>query len=289
MQTIDGRTLTLEDVNAVTKALSPHETIGITNLDESIYHKAVGIGSTALAKFFQCPARYHFYQYESGEHESTPQQIFGSALHMHVLEPDIFHDHYSSLEPGIDRRHKDYKRLQKLRPNVHFFSADEYQKLTDMSLAIRQKYSGLIICSEKEVSVFRKDQDDELILKGRLDIWEREARIITDLKTTKSADPDIFMKSAADYSYFLQAALYSWLADARAFMFLIVEKDAPYLCSLVEYDDYARTQADNLLHSLLAEIRDAHETGHYRDYCFSDEVRLIGLPTWTQNKIEDRL
>jgi hypothetical protein len=66
--------------------------------------------------------------------------------------------------------------------------------------------------------------------------------MMLDLKSTKSALPDTFMKDAANLGYGIQAAYYLKIAtlankDAKMFGFIPVEKVSPYIHSVVLLDN----------------------------------------------------
>jgi len=85
-------------------------------------------------------------------------------------------------------------------------------------------------------------EEDGLQLKVRPDAQNHG--IIFDLKTTRDANPNTFGKTAADLGYFQSAALYQdgvelVTGERRPFVFVLAEKTAPYLVSVVELDDDA--------------------------------------------------
>ena len=104
---------------------------------------------------------------------------------------------------------------------------------------------------EAEVSLFGRDQDTKVMLRGRLD-WRTRVdglAVIVDYKTTaKTADPSAFHREATDRDYPMQDDWYRTLADSlygepHAFVFCVQEKDPPYLVSFVELEDTAREVA----------------------------------------------
>lgn len=96
-----------------------------------------------------------------------------------------------------------------------------------------------------EQSVFW--EEDGLALKCRPDLWAPGK--LWDLKTTVNADPNEFGKTAYNFGYHQSAAHYidgvkAATGETLPFMFVLVEKTAPYLVSVVELDpgaiDYGR-------------------------------------------------
>jgi hypothetical protein len=84
------------------------------------------------------------------------------------------------------------------------------------------------------VSVFRRivrSNPEGMLLKGRVDIVaidQHGATTIADVKTTEDASIEAFSKTIAQYGYAQQAAYYMDLLGASHFVFIAVEKTAPY-------------------------------------------------------------
>ena len=91
-----------------------------------------------------------------------------------------------------------------------------------------------------EVSAFRQDPETGMWLRGRFDSIHADG--ITDYKTIVDADPALFARrTAAELGYHMQAAWYLDMAAALGeldtdapFTFVLQEKKAPYLTSVVD-------------------------------------------------------
>lgn len=102
---------------------------------------------------------------------------------------------------------------------------------------------------KSEQSLFAPDPTTGVWLRARLDRLpdvDRGQTVAVDLKTAVSADPSEFRNSAASYGYDIQSEFYQHALglargdDDIAFRFVVVEKSAPYLVSVVELDaEYA--------------------------------------------------
>ncbi len=97
-----------------------------------------------------------------------------------------------------------------------------------------------------ESSIFSPDPETGEWMRARPDFLPERSdgrTIIVDLKTAASADPREFDRSAAEYGYDMQSEFYPELVrrvrgdDDTAFVFVVVEKTAPYLVSVVELDE----------------------------------------------------
>jgi len=78
--------------------------------------------------------------------------------------------------------------------------------------------------------------------KVRPDLYNKDSGIVLDLKTTIDASPKGFAKSVRQYGYLFQAAWYMTALRAmgerpKQFVFLVVEKSAPYATACYTLDN----------------------------------------------------
>lgn len=188
--------------------------------------------------------------------EPTEALAFGNAFHVACLEPDDFEAEFIQ-GLALPRR----KAVDKA---AHVAFAEENADKTILSesqwetcMAMRDSVAanptakriiGDAYCVE--ASAFWTDPLTGAPCKMRTDmIGPAEQRAcITDLKSTKSATPEQFMRDAANYNYPIQAAQYvsgmdvvAPLAEdefgapqSRDFIFLCVEKTEPFYVNIFE-------------------------------------------------------
>jgi hypothetical protein len=154
--------------------------------------------------------------------------------------------------------------------------------------------SKLFSNGQPEASMFWTDPATGVRCKCRLD-WlpdNRKGRVtLVDLKTSRSADPQTWAKSAADYSYFQQAAnnidgiKALGLAKDAAFLFVVVETRAPYLISVVELDEEAIELGAALNHQARGIYKRCIESGEWPG--FPNEVSKVSLPSWFMSRKEE--
>jgi hypothetical protein len=115
--------------------------------------------------------------------------------------------------------------------------------------------------------------------------------IIPDYKTTVKADTASFAKSAASYGYPSQAAWYMdlvtglELAQDTAFVFVVQEKDPPFLVNVIELDTEAVRIGRGLNRRAIQIFKKCQESGHWPGY--SDTVELTSLPVWWLREHEE--
>lgn len=145
-----------------------------------------------------------------------------------------------------------------------------------------------------EVSLFWTDEESGVDIRGRLDWLPNPSdgrMVVPDFKTAASADPETFAQSAAKYGYAQQAALYIdglkalGLSDDPVFVFIVAEKSAPYLVSVIELDAEALRIGRGLNRRAIQIYKHCTQTNTWPGY--SPDVELISMPVWYQRQHEE--
>jgi hypothetical protein len=190
----------------------------------------------------------------------------------------------------------------------------EYAQAEAMATAVREHpVAGRLFDPDygaPEQSAFWQDPETGVWLRLRAD-WlpfaDRGRRmIITDLKTTVSAEPGSIAKSVWNFRYFQQDAWYSdgiralGYDDDPAFVFVFVESAAPYLVTVIQLDDDARDAGRAANRKAIERYRDCMECGIWPGYDqdikrpfpgaspapTASEIELISLPPWALRQLE---
>ncbi len=155
--------------------------------------------------------------------------------------------------------------------------------------------TALLSNGKPEQSIFWADEQTGVELRARLD-WLPDARegkrmIVPDYKTADSAHEDAFARSAATYRYDLQIAFYTaairaaGLDEDPAFVFIVQEKEPPYLVNVCELDATAEGIGNRLMRQAIDIYQDCNTKDSWPGY--ADEVTLVSLPRWYEMKNED--
>lgn len=155
--------------------------------------------------------------------------------------------------------------------------------------------AALFSNGKPEASLFWTDDETGVTRRGRLD-WLPDASdgrlIVADYKTSVTANPEAFGKSAANYCYHMQAAWYLdavtalGLTDAEpAFVFVVQEKTAPYLVTVCELDAAARHIGRLLNREAIDLYAQCVADDDWPTY--SDGVETVSLPFWLTRQFED--
>lgn len=120
-----------------------------------------------------------------------------------------------------------------------------------MALALENhKHAARLLAGgTPEQSMAWRDPETLILCRGRMDwttVWH-DVPVIVDYKTTDDANPDEFRWAARRFGYHMQDSWYREMADdltgtAHGFLFIVQEKEAPYLVSVVQLDDDSRAR-----------------------------------------------
>lgn len=268
---------------------------GIHDIPEADYFGASYALSCSGAKLLlppSCPAKF-FYRQDHAEYKAAWD--FGSGAHNMVLGagPEIVECEFDDWKKKAAQEQRDAARAEGKIPLL----TKELAAVKAMAEAIRaHPIAGFLFdpCDGMpEQSLFWEHERTGIPLRARLD-WLPEMKtgrpIIADYKTADSAEPEKFAKAVADYGYHQQHA---WYSDGLAalygvlpsFIFVVQEKQPPYLVSVVELEPEAvrigRARNERAIDTYRACIKNGGWPG-YTD----TEPAPIMLPAWA-DKGED--
>lgn len=268
----------------------------IYDLPDAAYHGHAGSlsasGAKMLAPPHPCPAKY---RYRLDNPEIKDVFDFGQVAHREVLGKgaDV------EVLPYDSRQTKAYKEAeaQAREAGKVPILAKDYAKAQAIAQAVREDpLAGPVFTDgQAEVSLFWPDEETGVIRRARFD-WlkdkvEGKRRIIGDLKTARSSEPEAFGKSAADYGYAISAANYIDGAIACGldvdplFVFVAVEKEPPYVVSTFYADEEVIDLGRRLMRSAIRTYAECIATDRWPGY--STQPERLALPTYYIYKHED--
>jgi hypothetical protein len=252
------------------------------DIPEREYHADRDSLSVSGAKvLLKAPALFR-HQQENPEHKDVFD--FGSAAHALVLGAGMDSIYVTPLEEFRTKEAKAEKAAAQSEGLAVVTPAD-WLVICDMADALSQHRLAMQLLSDgkPEVSAYALDEPTGVLRRGRFD-W-LGSTILTDYKTAASAEPSAFAGSAAKFGYHMQAAWYLDLAadlghPAEAFAFIVQEKAAPYLVSVVVLDDAAVNRGRELNRQALEIFRDCHDSNLWPGYVTDSEYAVVDLPRW---------
>lgn len=277
---------------------SPAITEGVyADLPEDQYHRdpvpGGSLSSSGARKLLppSCPALFR----EWADHPKPPSdaQDLGTAAHKLVLGTGM-EIHVVGAENYRTKAAQEERDAATAAGKLALLPKEHAQVLA-MADAIRlHPVAGRIFVpgnGQPEQSLFHQDPGSGVWLRSRLD-WMTDRALIVDLKTSKSANPSSFARSAADYGYHVQDAFYRRIyqaitGDWPQFVFVVLEKEPPYLVSICELDDDAVAYGASLTQQAIERYRDCAEAGIWPGYSDDPaEITVISLPPWTRARAE---
>jgi len=257
------------------------------SFEDYLAHPA--LSSHGLMKLLKSPA--HYKHALENRREPTDAMIFGTLVHLVILEPDSLSQIYVS--PVVDRRLKEGKAAYaewqaSLPPKALTCSKEQYDKL----MAIRDSVHGnpyarkLLTNGVAEKSGYGTTPDG-INFKLRPDYRRQFDGLIIDIKTCANADIHAFQRSIVDYHYDLQAQFYldhATLVDGmpyKTFCWLCIEKEAPFACEIYAYTDTWSEIARKKIIEAKKRYKDCMEKNDWR---YVSKIREINPPQWYLNQ-----
>lgn len=221
-----------------------------TDLDELDYHAEPSLSVSGAKKILDCPARYRW------ERDNPPRKDtfdFGHAAHAKVLGVGLEivtcpTDLLASNGAASTKAAKEWIAQARADGKI-VMKAEDLAVIDAMAAKVEEHAdaAALLAEGEPETSFCWRDEATGLLLRGRAD-WITtygDVPVVVDYKTTTDANPDAFRWEAGRFGYHMQDAWYRegldhLTGEAHGFVFIVQEKTAPYLVSVVELDDDAR-------------------------------------------------
>jgi len=242
------------------------------------YDSLPGIRATDLKTLAKAPAQLHYDR--THERETTPALTFGKLVHACFLEPATVSDDYIAL-PKLDRRTKEGKALYAeflaAAEGKEVIAQDVMNEAHELSKSLMRNATAaeLLACSQIETTHVWDDVND-MRCKARIDIMG--ADYCADLKTTADASPKAVSQAIFKFGYHIQAAHYLAGTGKDRFIFIFVEKKAPYLSAVYELGAESIETGRAQRQELLGLYKACEESDNWPGYPV--EIETIDLPEY---------
>jgi hypothetical protein len=244
------------------------------------YHADLAVSASHLHAIARSP--YHYWSRYLDPNrkpvEPTAAMRLGTLVHTAVLEPDELLQRYGVCQARNTKAGKEQAERMAAEGLEPVTSADMALALS-MASSVRQHPAAyaLLAQGKAEQSFWWDDATTGLRCKCRPD-WYYGSTVV-DLKTTTDASPAGFARSVATFRYHVQASHYlSGLHGAERFVFIAVEKTAPYAVAVYELDAEAMAAGNELRLRDLRMIADCQATQEWPGY--GDDCQTLSLPKW---------
>ncbi len=216
----------------------------------------------------------------------------GSAVHALVLEPEK-----KLVRRGPEDRRGDKWKNAQLKAdldNVILLTEGDFDLAARIADAVKAHPVAAMYLADPtfvaEASFFGIDPVTGIEIKCRPDGYLPEAGLVFDVKTTTDASPDGFPRELRKYAYDVQAAFYlralrSAGYKADTFMFIAVEKEAPFAVGVHALTDRYLDHADQVVTYTLQKISNATAVSDFTTGW--PLINHIDLPRWQAETTED--
>jgi hypothetical protein len=254
----------------------------ICNMPAAIYHGTKALSKSGLDQFRKSPAHFRAWQDGTTKNESSPALEFGTAVHMAILEPELFAKSYAVFTG--DRRTKDGKAAYEaiIASGMNPLNQEQWDNITGAAAAVHAHPAAAPLLNgiQTEVSCF--DSWNGVKVKARIDGLAED--YIIDVKTTQDASLSAFAKSCAQFRYHVQAAWYQRITGINRFVFIAVEKEAPYGVACYELDQLAIDVGHSIIDEQLKTFIECQELNSWP--CYPSTTQTLSLPTWAMRQSE---
>ena len=258
------------------------------DVPNEVYHADRScVSSSGLKQILRTPAHYQAYL-NGASRKETPALFLGTAIHTRLLEPELYAQEYV-VAPSLDKRTKEWKEFELANANKKILTPDQMVILEGIAHSVSQHQSAqtLLAGGLVEHSIIWQDEETGIWCKIRPDLLcvDFDTGICLDVKSTEDASPPEFVRSCVNYDYDLSAAMY--LEGLRNvfkrdfdFVFLPVEKSAPYGCALYGAPKEMIERGTRRFRNALALLKSCRESDQWPSYQEHGGYDVLDWPRW---------
>ena len=265
-------------------------------MTEKEYRQHPAISRSELWHIRESPQKFKYYK--ENPPAPTPSLLFGQVFHKMLLEPGTFDDEFV-VAPEANRRTKEGKQMLEAfvadHENQTIITAEMYEQAKEMCDAVkREPLAVKLLNGAAEAPFFWKDEMTGEDCKCRVDVLNTEYSqpIIVDVKSTADASTESFIRSAINYGYDFQAAMYSEgveknIGKQPLFVFIAVEKDPPFSVNILQADELMLRRGYDLFREYIGIYHDCKVTGNFYGYLGKlNQINNLALPAYLAKKVQ---
>ncbi len=256
------------------------------DLSNEEYHASKGISKSGLMLFAENPEKFNW-QYNLGNRDISKKHLdVGQAFHTATLEPGKFDEGFV-VAPDLNKNSNAYKEWKEQNKDRTIINPSDYETVMGMAEKVRRHpvAKNLVLEGYAEASVYAIDEETGELVKVRPD-WVN-GDVIVDLKSTTDASPGKFFRDMFTFSYFVQAGMYpevfNWAQPEtiREFVFIAVEKEAPYSVGLYQASKEDREFGRDAFRRHLNQFAEYKKLNYWPSYNLGRIIQTA-LPSWAR-------
>jgi hypothetical protein len=256
------------------------------------YHSHKSISKSMLGDLDDCPARFKYRHIDGNKREETDSLRLGKAIHTLALEPHLFDSDYTIFEG--DRRTNAGKAAyaEAMESGKTVLRQADMEQIEGMANSLVKNPMALALLKSEgyaEATIIW-DEDGETF-RCRPD-YLRNDGLIVDLKTCRSAKPELFTRDAWNYHYDMSVALTTrgyrahFGKEPDNYVFLCIESEAPYIIECYEsyapMDDFTGMSylemGEMRLNRLIEKYKECKAANHWPAY--NGKITPMKAPAW---------
>ncbi len=231
-------------------------------------------------------------RYKEAEDYDTRAKEIGSAIHMAILEPERFSEHYL-IADADDRRSAHYKGLAQDVGGHRVLTRSEFRRIDGMQNSAYQNKRFAKLMSDpgrNELSVVSKDPVTGVAVKCRFD-RKGDGMWALDLKKCQDARGSEFVKAVTNYGYYMQVAFYvavwEWETGEKIsyFPLVAIEEKAPHGVVMHPIDEVAMILGRKHFREALDSYARCLDSEVWPGY--ADEEEMISVTEWAATELEE--
>ena len=259
-------------------------------LTQAEYRAIDALGSTDIKTLLENP-----YLFKNGvKKEPTDNLILGSVIHTLILEPQKLESEYLIL-PELNLRTNDGKaqkaefEAEAKATNKTLVKSEIYNQAEAVSKSFLNSSLSSFLRGEVKAEASFFGEIDGVKVKARPDLIIPDQKIIIDFKTTSQVgggSADGFAKMAANFSYYIQAALYLEITEYKQFYFIVLETAEPYMVGCYKLDSEALEFGKSEIRRAIEIYKNLskYKSPLYLNNLDFSKVQEINLPSWCYYK-----
>ena len=259
-------------------------------LTQQEYRAIDALGSTDIKTLLENP-----YLFKNGiKKEPTDNLILGSVIHTLILEPQKLDDEYIIM-PELNLRTNDGKaqkaefEAEAKATNKTLVKSEIFNQAAAVAKSFLQSTLSSFLRGEVKAETSFFGEIDGVKVKARPDLILPQQQIIIDFKTTSQVgggSADGFAKMAANFSYYIQAALYLEITEYKQFYFIVLETAEPFMIGCYKLDSKALEFGKSEIRRAIEIYKNLfkYKSPLYLNNLDFSKVQEINLPSWTYYK-----
>lgn len=234
--------------------------------------RAIPVRFSNLKQFAKSPA--HYLQAITTEREDSRAMRIGRAVHALVLGGA-----YDRFD-GNDRRAKGYAEFERNAKSDTVLTNPEYFEALRIATAVQDDLEAARALSGTREMLLETAVGKRAV-RGTPDAFDLDDLVLSDLKTTKSADPSEFSRHAVNMNYVGQLAWYRMLVglvhgvDIRTFRLVAVETTAPYCVTVLNVPLDMVEEADKVNRTWFERLIECESTDSFPGYTGGKVIELV--------------